>query len=45
MTTVAVELAVLRRITVGELREKYVTAFGEETRSWNKDFLRAKIAF
>jgi hypothetical protein len=32
-------------MTVGELREEYVAAFGEETRSWNKDFLRAKIPF
>jgi hypothetical protein len=39
------ELAGLRRMTVGELREKYLAAFGEETRSGNKDFLRKRIAW
>jgi hypothetical protein len=41
----AAELAALHRMTVGELREKYLAAFGEETRSWNKDFLRKRIAW
>jgi hypothetical protein len=43
--SVAAELAALHRMTVGELREKYVAAFSEETRSWNKDFLRKRIAW
>jgi hypothetical protein len=42
---VGAELASLHRMTVGELREKYAAAFGEETRSWNKDFLRKRIAW
>jgi hypothetical protein len=42
---IGAELAALRRMTVGELREKYLAAFGEETRSWNKDFLRKRIAW
>jgi hypothetical protein len=42
---VGAELASLHRMTVGELREKYLAAFGEETRSWNKDFLRKRIAW
>ena len=41
----AAELAALGRMTVGELREKYQVVFGEETRSWNKDFLRKRIAW
>jgi hypothetical protein len=42
---IGAELAALHRMTVGELREKYLAAFGEETRSWNKDFLRKRIAW
>ena len=41
----AAELAALARMTVGELREKYQAVIGEETRSWNKDFLRKRIAW
>ena len=35
----------LRRMTVKQLREKYVDVFGEETRSDNKDFLIKRIAW
>jgi hypothetical protein len=30
---------------VGELREKYLDVFGEETRSYHKEFLRKRIAW
>ena len=39
------EIEALDRMTVGQLREKYVDAFGEESRSYNKDFLRKRIAW
>jgi hypothetical protein len=42
---VKAELAAIARMTTGELREKYVAVFGEETRSWNRDFLRKRIAW
>ena len=32
-------------MTVGELRETYLELFGEETRSFHKDFLRKRIAW
>ena len=32
-------------MTVGELREKYLDVFGEETRSYHKEFLRKRIAW
>jgi hypothetical protein len=32
-------------MTVGELRERYIDVFGEETRSQHKDFLRKRIAW
>jgi hypothetical protein len=32
-------------MTVGELRDKYLEIFGEETRSYHKDFLRKRIAW
>ena len=35
----------LSRMTVGELREKYIEVFGEETRSYHKAFLRKRIAW
>ena len=35
----------LSRMTVGELREKYLEVFGEETRSYHKAFLRKRIAW
>jgi len=39
------EIMNLTRMTVGELREKYLKVFGEETRSHHKDFLRKRIAW
>jgi hypothetical protein len=33
------------RMTVGELRGKYLEVFGEETRSYHKEFLRKPIAW
>ncbi len=38
------EIRALQRMTVDELRAKYVVVFGEENRSRNKPFLRRKIA-
>lgn len=38
------EIHQLSRMTVGELREKYLNVFGEETRSRHKEFLRKRIA-
>ena len=35
----------LSRMTVRELRETYLETFGEETRSFHKDFLRKRIAW
>lgn len=39
------EIQKLSRMTVGELREKYLGVFGEETRSRHKKFLRKRIAW
>ena len=39
------QLAALRKMTVGELRERYREIFGVPTRSRNKDYLRKKIAW
>ena len=35
----------LRGMTVGELREKYRSVYGEDTRSYNKDWLWRRIAW
>ncbi len=35
----------LQRMTVGELRQKYAEVFGEECRSYNKDYLWKRIAW
>lgn len=35
----------LRRMTVTELRRKYAEVFGEQTRSYHKDFLVRRIAW
>jgi len=35
----------LHTMTVGELKRKYAEVFGEATRSYNKDYLRKKIAW
>lgn len=42
---IAKEIAALGRLTVKELRAKYVEVFGEATRSCNKDWLRKRIAW
>jgi hypothetical protein len=38
-------LAALRRMTVSQLRDKYLEVFGEPTRSANRDFLFKRIAW
>ncbi len=38
-------IAALGRLTVGQLREKYLEAFGEPTKSGNKQFLFKRIAW
>lgn len=38
------QLAVLKQMTVRELRETCETVFGEPTRAGNKDFLVKRIA-
>ena len=42
---IAREVAALKRMTVKELRSRYVDVFGERTRSGNKDFLWKRIAW
>lgn len=44
-TTTYQEIQGLFRMTVGELRDKYIEIFGEETRSYHKEFLRKRIAW
>ncbi|MDI3493646.1 MAG: hypothetical protein PWP17_1530, partial [Desulfomicrobiaceae bacterium] len=39
------EVQSLERMTVGELKERYLDVFGEETRSNNKTFLKKRIAW
>lgn len=39
------EIAALKRMTVTELRRKYVEVFGEENRSRHKDYLVKRIAW
>ena len=39
------QIAELKQMKVGELREKYETVFGEPTRAANKDFLFKRIAW
>jgi DUF2924 family protein len=38
-------LAALGRMTLGQLREKYLELFGEPTRSGNRDFLFKRLAW
>ena len=42
---IAKEVAALERMTVTELRYKHIDAFGEATRSGNKDYLVKRIAW
>ncbi|MDH4317162.1 MAG: DUF2924 domain-containing protein [Desulfobulbaceae bacterium] len=44
-TTTCQEIQGLFRMTVGELRDKYLEIFGEETRAYHKEFLRKRIAW
>jgi len=44
-TTTYKRIQELTRMTVGELREKYLEVFGEETRSRHKQFLQKRIAW
>ena len=39
------EIRELRKMTVGQLRDKYAKVFGEENRSRNKDYLVRRIAW
>lgn len=39
------EIQNVYRMSVRELRDKYLDVFGEETRAYNKDFLRKRIAW
>lgn len=39
------QIAALRKLSVGELRERYLAVFGEPTTSRNKDFLFKRIAY
>ncbi len=43
MNAIADELAVLRRMTTPELKQKYIGVFGEEARTGNKDWLVKRI--
>ena len=45
MLNVGKEIAVLKHMTVTELRGRYAQVFGEETRSHHKDFLVKRIAW
>jgi hypothetical protein len=44
-TSVLKQIEQLRRMTVTELRKQYLDAFGEESRSYHKEFLFRKIAW
>ena len=43
--TIAKEVAALGRMTVSELRSKHIDAFGEPTRTGNKEYLVKRIAW
>jgi len=45
MAGVAAQLAALREMTVGQLRDRHREVFGEPTRSRNKDYLIKKLAW
>jgi hypothetical protein len=45
MLNVAQKVGELRRMTVGELRREYAAVFGEQTRSYHKEFLVRRIAW
>ena len=39
------DIQALARMTVGQLKDKYLEVFGEETRSCHREFLRKRIAW
>ena len=39
------EIAALRRMTAGQLRDKYIELFGEKSRSGNRDWLFRRCAW
>ena len=41
----ALEIAALRNLTVGELQERYAQVCGTESRSFNRDYLYKRIAW
>ena len=43
--TIELQIAELSRMTVGQLKQKYIEVFGEETRSNNRQFLFLRIAW
>jgi hypothetical protein len=43
--TIELQIAELSRMTVGQLKQKYIEVFGEETRSNNRQFLFRRIAW
>ncbi len=45
MLNVGQKVSELRRMTVGELRREYSEVFGEQTRSFHKEFLMRRIAW
>lgn len=45
MLNIDQQVSKLRRMTVGELRAEYATVFGEESRSFHKEFLVRRIAW
>lgn len=45
MLNVGQKVSELRRMTVGELRREYTEVFGEQTRSYHKEFLIRRIAW
>ena len=42
---VKIEVAALRRMSLAQLRDKYLAVFGEPTRTGNKDFLCKRLAW
>ena len=45
MMNVGKEIAVLKHMTVAELRARYAEVFGEETRSRHRDYLVKRITW
>jgi hypothetical protein len=45
MLNVDAEVAAMKRLTVGQLREKFIDVFGEDTRCRNKPYLIKRIAW